>query len=243
MHNQLLDIEKLIRLQVEIAVKNVYSHDLIDVGKLKWVAGFDVAYSKKYGSVAVVTLLEYPSMRLIEYGIGLGEPPISYIPGLLAFREAPSLYTAFQQLKTKPQLLVVDGHGIAHPRFAGIATHIGMALKIPSIGVAKKKLIGHMVEKDGRKLLVYRGKIVGEILSVGRRRLYISPGYGITLETATILVRSMLKGHSLPEPTYQADKISKAIVRYLDRGIVTPRQVIEKRITLIHNLTTTRDRM
>ncbi len=203
----------------------------------KLILGLDAAYSRKYGGVAVAALTSIDG-KLLTYKIALGEPPLEYIPGLLAFREAPLLYSAAQQVKEDYDVIIVDGHGLSHPRHAGIASHMGLALGKPSIGVAKKKLYGSIkLLEEPKKLneqLLLEGYLEDETgrlaaivrLAPGKRHIYISPGAHITLEDAIRIVASTMKrGMSLPAATYYADKISKTIARALDKGEIEPNKL------------------
>ena len=139
---------------------------------------------------------------------------IPYVPGLLAFREMAVLAPALLALsrEVKPDLVIVDGHGIAHPRRAGIASHVGVVFNVPSIGVAKKRLYGSEVERGGLRILVdQRGAPIAALLMRGRSKIYVSPGHRITLESSIKLITSMWKKGKLPEPTRLADRVSKEI--------------------------------
>ena len=234
-----LDVERLIRIQHRIgeAVLRTIEGSREPV-RPRLVVGLDAAYSRRYGAVGVAAALRYDSLVLEGYGAAVGEPPLPYIPGLLAFREAPVLYTALRMLphSLRPDLLVVDGHGLGHPRLAGIASHIGLALGTPSIGVAKKRLYG--VEEplepgceppcvEARLLDKRRGITLGYVVrSTRARRLYVTPGAYVSPETAARLVVDMLRrqagGKSLPAPTREADRLSKRIARGLDSGAIRP---------------------
>ena len=193
----------------------------------EYVVGLDISYSRKYGGVAVAVLVNATLGKMIDYTVAIGEPPIPYVPGFLAFREAPLMYAAYTYLTRRHPVridcVIVDGHGIAHPRFAGIASHIGAAIKRPSIGVAKKKLVGETVVEDGVEYLIYKGvKVAIVVKSRGGKKLYVSPGYGIGLKTAASIVSKLLGDHPLPLPTYLADKLSRRIAKSLDKGDLTP---------------------
>jgi len=132
-----------------------------------------------------------------------------YVPGFLAFREVPALVAAWLRLDPKPDLLLVDGHGIAHPRGLGIASHIGVLLDLPTIGVAKSVLVGEMAgplgpEPGDRVPLVWRGRVIAMALRTRARAnpLYISVGHRVALESAVAWVlRANGRGYRLPEPT------------------------------------------
>ena len=213
------DVQRAYRLQLEIA-RRVALHDAYD--RIETVAGVDVAYTRtsRGGEVgfAIITLHEYPSLRLIDISVARGQPPIPYIPGLLAFREAPLAYVALSRLTIQPDILIVDGHGYAHPRKAGIATHLGVALDKPSIGVAKKRLTGRECLHHGKLgLCDENGRLLAFIIEHGRTHLYVSPGHRISHESAYKLVKNMLRGRAkLPIPTYTADKLSKTAKRLIE---------------------------
>jgi len=138
---------------------------------------------------------------------------IPYIPGLLAFRELPSLVAALNLLPLRPELVIVDGHGYAHPRRAGIATHLGVALDIPTVGVAKSKLVGREVGIGGRTYIVDDNEILGAVLARGGRKLYVSVGHRFTLERALEVVGEIIE----PEHTdiiAEADRLSRRIARH-----------------------------
>jgi len=179
------------------------------VDKLKNIVGLDVAYVGSTG-VAVAALLEYPSLTLKEYVVVRGYVPIPYIPGLLAFREAPLLIKAYEKLGSSADLVIVDGHGITHPRKFGIASHIGVVLDVPSIGAAKRILTGSIVEVNGRKYLTTVNKELGAIVvEREKKKVYLSIGHKISLKEIERLVPKIFKNHDLPEPTYIADLMTK----------------------------------
>lgn len=184
----------------------------------KVVAGLDVAYSRRRGTeigVAVAVALEWGSWRIMACKVAVGPVCVPYIPGLLAFREmqvaAPALSALLGEVG-EVDLVVVDGHGVAHPRGFGIASHVGVAFGLASIGVAKRKLVGVEVERGGRRYLIHGGAIVGVIVERGGRRLYVSPGHMVGVEEAGELVAEMLDD-TLPEPTRRADAESKRAKR------------------------------
>lgn len=187
------------------------------VGDIRRVAGVDVSYVKigelELG-VGVVVLLDYPELKPRRCLYTVRRVCIPYIPGLLAFREmevlAPVLaYTLHEE---NVDLLVVDGHGIAHPRGFGIASHLGLAFNKPSIGVAKNLLAGREEQVGDETYIVLGGRVVGVTLTTGQGKLYVSPGHRVSVRTALQLVKSMLKpGSRLPEPTRLADMMCKEL--------------------------------
>lgn len=189
--------------------------DDADFPEPKWIGGADVGFEQD-GNItrAVIIILNYPSLTIHEYQIAQIPTTFPYIPGFLSFRECPALMTAWHQIKQKPDLLFVDGHGLAHPRRFGIASHFGLQINIPTIGVAKKKLCGqhtllskdagsHVQLSDQTQQLgwVFRSKI-------RCNPLYISPGHRISHQSALYWVEKCLRGYRLPEPTRWADAIA-----------------------------------
>jgi len=166
---------------------------------------------------AAVVLLSYPAMEVIERHVYEEPVRMPYIPGLLSFREIPCILGAFALLNQQPELVMVDGQGIAHPRYLGIASHLGLWLDLPTIGCAKSILRGHYDEKAlseeaGAWLpLIYKRETIGAALRTRTRvkPMFISLGHRISLATSLHYVLASCKGYRLPEPTRQADKLSK----------------------------------
>ena len=187
-----------------------------DFTKIEYIAGIDCSYDIKSNlSFAIIIIMKLN--ELIPLEMVRAELPIHfpYIPGLLSFREIPVILAAFKQLKIYPDLLMVDGHGIAHPRQLGIAAHLGVLLDIPSIGVAKSRLTGWYKEpeltKGSKSELTHKGIKLGTVLRTKDKvkPLFISPGHKIGQESSVELVLQCLTKYRLPEPTRIADKISK----------------------------------
>ena len=198
----------LYRIQEEIASQAVLTDELT-IEKLKIIAGADQAffYDSKNAEkiVSAVVLLEYPSLKLIDYSYSVMSVDFPYIPGLLSFREAPAILNAFHALKTTPDLLVIDGGGINHPRFAGLATYVGVILDIPTTGVTKKLLCGTgkvPTEEGEAHVITYREKAVGYYFKSkkGCKPIIVAPGHKVSLETALKLVKTCIRKHKLPEP-------------------------------------------
>ena len=182
--------------------------------EIRSVAGLDAAYSGDYAAGAAV-VLTYPGLREICRATAIREAGFPYIPGYLAFREGPVLYEALRALGCAPDLLLFHGHGIAHPKKLGLATHLGLLFGIPSIGVAKRPLSGFSYDipdiRGGITPLVSGDEVVGSVIR-GRKGgsiLFVSPGYGMDVARATSLVMATLAGHALPEPLWIADRISR----------------------------------
>ncbi len=172
------------------------------------IAGIDISVSRFSGTGrAAIVILNYPDLEIREISVAEGDIDFPYIPGLLSFREAPLVLLAWKRLKTRPDLLMVDGQGIAHPRRLGIASHLGLLLNTPSIGCAKSRLIGtHDVlpQRAGSfRLLSDNGEVIGAAVRTKRavKPLYISIGHRVELDKAISLVLDCCRGFRLPQPT------------------------------------------
>lgn len=179
------------------------------------IAGADVGFEQA-GTItrAALVVMRWPSMELIEHHITRIPTVMPYIPGYLSFREMPALHIAWRKLVQKPDLLMVDGHGISHPRRLGLASHFGITVNVPTIGVAKKRLCGHYMPlndaQGSLQPLMDDNTQVGWVLrSKGRcNPLFISVGNRIGLDSALKWVKNCLQGYRLPEPTRWADAIA-----------------------------------
>ncbi|HLH25685.1 MAG TPA: deoxyribonuclease V [Chloroflexota bacterium] len=187
------------------------------LGAIARVAGGDVGFPRRGDQEvarAAAVLLGYPD--LAPLGESLIEEPVRYpyIPGLLSFRETPAVVAALQGLPAPPDLLMVDGHGRAHPRRFGIACHLGLVLDLPTLGCAKSPLVGHYDEPADEvgawTPLVDRGEVIGAVLRTrpGVKPVFVSVGHRVSLETAIQLVLACGRGVRLPEPTRRADALA-----------------------------------
>jgi deoxyribonuclease V len=189
-----------------------------DFGTIRTVAGVDLAYPRTATGVvtgrAAVVVLAFPGLEVVEEHVITRPVTFPYIPGLLSFREAPIALAALQQLRAQPDVLLVDGHGIAHPRRFGIASHLGVLLDLPTIGCAKSILVGRAGELGalpGETTPLLDGdEVIGTVLRTRARSrpLYVSPGHRISVETAASLVMRCTRGYRLPEPTRLADRLA-----------------------------------
>ncbi|MBX4198998.1 endonuclease V [Candidatus Parcubacteria bacterium] len=203
-----MEYSKHIELQKKLA-KEVRIEPL--KGEVRLVAGVDVSM-ERFGNTlyAGIIVLSYPELRVVEEVVAKSETDFPYIPGLLSFREIPALLECVKKLSYKPDVYIVDGQGIAHPRRLGIATHLGLILGTPTIGCAKSVLYGR---RSGDNLVDPKtGEVIGRVLSTkkGSNPLIVSPGHLITLEESVEIVRSALKGYKLPEPTRRAHLLVNA---------------------------------
>ena len=180
------------------------------------VAGVDVGF-EQHGTVAraAVAVLAYPSLAVLETASARQPVRFPYIPGLLSFRELPVVLAALEKLRQAPDILLCDGQGIAHPRRLGIASHLGLWVDLPSIGVAKTRLYGrHDVPPPERgawtPLQAADGEIIGAVLRTrtGCKPLYVSPGHKISLATALSYVLGCCTRYRLPETTRHAHRLA-----------------------------------
>ena len=174
----------------------------------RFIAGVDISAGKREGmATGAVVVLQYPELRVVETKVARGKLELPYIPGLLSFRESPLTLAACQELTITPDLILVDGQGIAHPRRLGLASHLGLLLNMPTIGCAKSILCGnHEVLGDAPGSyaeMVDRGEIIGAALrtKLGVKPIYVSIGHKIDLQTAICWVMNCCRGYRLPEPT------------------------------------------
>ena len=213
LHEWVVQPSEAIALQRELAKRIIREDQIGDVSR---IAGVDMAINEESSMArAAVVLLSYPELEIVERHVYEEPVRMPYIPGLLSFREIPCILGAFAQLKQQPDLVMVDGQGIAHPRRLGIASHLGLWLELPTIGCAKSILTGHhaaLSEEAGSWVpLRADGETIGAVL---RTRTHVKPvivslGHRISLETSLRYVLACCKGYRLPEPTRQADKLSK----------------------------------
>ncbi len=198
-------------------------------GPIRRIAGVDAAFTKTR-VVAVATLFSYPELERIEEGIGIRPLELPYIPGLLSFREGPAVLEAIGGLRRSPDLLLFDGQGIAHPRRLGIASHLGVLLDRPTVGVGKTRLTGHADEEDlprgkGASLpLVEDGEVLGALLRSrkGVRPLYVSPGHRVTVTGAAGWTLACCTRYRLPEPVRRADRAAAQQKAGLQAGVRAP---------------------
>jgi len=208
--NTLFNIEitpkEAVASQKRMAAAVVTDSDFVSIGH---VAGIDVSFRAGIANAAAVTLT-FPGMKVVETASAMRKVTFPYIPGLLAFREAPVALEAFAKLSTSPDLLVIDGHGIAHPRRFGLACHLGVALDIPSIGCAKSRLTGQWREPARRRgsstRLIAGEEVIGRVVRTrdGVKPVFISTGHKVSLKDAVRLVLGMATKYRLPEPIRHA---------------------------------------
>ena len=194
-------------------------------GTIRTVAGADLAFDPEtnlaFGGVIVY---RFPEMEEVERRMARRKLRFPYVPGLLSFRESPVLLAAFARLRTEPDLILIDGHGRAHPRLFGIACHLGVLLDKPTIGCAKSLLVGEHDEPGTRAgstaPLVFHGERVGIVLRTrdNVKPIYVTIGHRVALESAVSLVRQCLDGFRIPKPTREADHYVRELRRAYQRA-------------------------
>ena len=193
---------------------------VVEVGEptnVRRIAGVDVGLPQGMARAAVV-VDSYPDLVLVESAVAERPLLFPYVPGLLSFREAPAIIAALTSLSEEPDLLIVDGQGVAHPRRLGIASHIGLLVDLPTIGCAKSLLVGHfgpLGDTVGDWVPVeYRQQTIGAAVRTRSRvkPVYVSVGHRISLESAIHWVLACGNGHRLPEPQRQAHRFASGPV-------------------------------
>lgn len=179
------------------------------------LAGFDVGFEDAGATTrAAAVLLDARTLQPLELQVARVPTSMPYVPGLLSFRELPALLQVLAQLSRRPELVFIDGQGIAHPRRLGIAAHFGVASGLPALGVAKKPLAGQFdapgAATGDHPPILLRGEQVGWALRSKARcnPLIVSPGHGVGLDSALAWTRRTLRGYRLPEPTRLADRLA-----------------------------------
>jgi len=222
-----MDLTTLREQQVALAAQ-VILEDRLEHLPPRLIAGIDVGFEQA-GTVtrAAIVLLHYPSFEQVEYQVARTATSMPYIPGFLSFREIPALLEAWQALSQKPDLILVDGQGIAHPRRLGIASHFGLLVNVPTIGVAKKRLCGRfepLAEEVGaQQPLIDKGEPLGWVWRSKKRcnPLFISPGHRVSVDSALLWVQRCMAGYRLPEPTRWADAIASQRPAFMRRQAIT----------------------
>jgi deoxyribonuclease V len=177
--------------------------------KINYIVGVDVAYAGEL-AVGAVAVLDYRSLELLESRIAMCEVKFPYIPTLLSFREIPPTVACIKKLKLQPDVLFADGQGIAHPYGCGFASHIGLAIGKPTVGVAKSRLIGKPTKIAGEDFLVQKGQVISAVVTTkeGAKPVYVSVGHMVSLGTAVKIVKHCARNSRIPEPILQAHRIA-----------------------------------
>lgn len=199
---QAIELQKQLRQQIRIEPL---------LKPIQTIAGADISFNKYEETVyAGIIVLSFPDLQEIAKSTVISKTSFPYIPGLLSFREIPSLLKAWNQLEIKPDLMVLDGQGIAHPRRMGIATHFGLFTDAPTLGCAKSLLTGKfetLPDAAGSESLIYdRDEVIGAALRTKNKvnPVFISPGHRINLKQSLEVMKQCVHGYRIPEPTRKA---------------------------------------
>lgn len=213
LHDWNLSPREAIELQKQLAYEVIAEDEF--AAPIKTVAGIDLGYDAKNDtSRAVVVVLKFPELELIETSEAILPIQFPYVPGLLSFRETPVAIKALEKLANAPDLILCDGQGIAHPRRFGIACHIGLLADVPTVGVAKSVLVGKFEnlgeERGAAAPLIHKNEQIGVALRTKNKvqPLYVSVGHRISLKTAVEYVLQCAPKYRLPETTRLADKLA-----------------------------------
>ena len=175
---------------------------------LRLIAGVDVAYTE-YKAIGAIAVLDYESMKVVETQTSVNPVQAPYIPTLLAFREAQPAIRTIRKLHLKPDIFLVDAHGLAHPYRCGFASHLGLIIQKPTIGVAKSRLCGQPEPaQEGHDVIPLKDgeEVIGAVVTTknGSKPIYVSIGHMISLQTAVAVVKHCTQNSRIPEPILQA---------------------------------------
>ncbi|MGV9806084.1 deoxyribonuclease V [Micromonospora chersina] len=221
------DVAEALRVQEELRPLV----DLVGPGPTEpaTVAGLDVAYAESGDRLAAaVTVLDAATLAVVDEAVHVGRPAFDYVPGLFAFRELPALLAALERLTVRPDLLVCDGHGLAHPRRFGLACHVGLVTGLPAIGVGKTPLVGVWDEPAPQRgawtPLRDGGEVVGRVLRTqdGVKPVFVSVGHRMSLDNAVDRVLALTPRYRLPETTRTADHLCRRALADANRKAATP---------------------
>lgn len=210
-------VEKAHETQLRLSERIVFEDVLPE--RIRLVAGVDAAYVKEM-SIGAVAVLDYASMRLVEAQTACCKTRFPYIPTLFSFREVPSAVLSIKKLRIQPDVFLVDAHGFAHPYRCGFASHLGLVIGKPTVGVAKSRLFGEVEKGGGGDFLFLRhkGEVVGAVVTMKRgcKPVYVSVGHMVSLETSVKIVKHCMRHHRIPEPVLKAHEIATAEKRKLN---------------------------
>lgn len=208
LHNWNVTIKEAKAIQLELK-EQVRLQKL--TAPIRLIAGADVSYSKKFEMCfAVVTVFEFPAMKIVEQTHSTGQVNFPYVPGYLTFREAPILLNAFEKLGNVPDLVLFDGQGIAHPRQMGLAAHLGLILDLASVGCAKNLLIGDFQTPlnilGSWTELRYQNKQIGAVVRTREsvKPVFVSPGFKTTIDDAIEWILRTCTNYRVPDPIRQS---------------------------------------
>ena len=205
------DFNQAKQIQINLAAKITLNDEFSEISS---VAGLDVGFEKN-NTIAIggIVILGFPDFNVIEKHISRRKVIFPYVPGYLSFREIPVLLQTYNKIHHKPDLIICDGQGIAHPRRFGLACHLGILLDLPAIGAGKSRLIGQFTEpplsRGSSSPLVHQNQTVGAVVRSrhGTRPLFVSPGHKISIGSAVEWTMNCCPKYRIPETTRQAHKL------------------------------------
>jgi deoxyribonuclease V len=216
-HGWAVSVAQARAIQLSLARRVATEEEVISA---RLIAGIDISAPDAQGIArGAVVVLSYPELDIVEVRIAEGKIAFPYIPGLLSFRESPLILAACEKLDSLPDLVLVDGQGIAHPRRLGLASHVGIFLALPTIGCAKSILCGQHQpvgeEVGSHAELLDKGELIGAVLRTkpGVKPIYVSVGHRIDLASALRWVTNCCRGYRLPEPTRLAHLAAGGMLR------------------------------
>jgi len=220
---QFFSVKKAHETQLRLS-KQIIFEDILPE-KIRLVAGVDVSYAREV-SIGAVAVLDYDSLRLVESQTAFCKTRFPYIPTLLSFREIPPTILSIKKLHTQPDVFLVDGQGFAHPYGCGFASHLGLAIGRPTIGVAKSRLFGkaeRIKTEDEVAFLKNEGKVIGAAVTTKRgcKPLYVSVGHMVSLEKAIKIVKHSACHKRIPEPVLKAHEIATLEKRKINMVLAT----------------------
>jgi len=214
-------VEKAHVLQLGLSKRIIFEDKLPK--KIRLVGGVDTAYAGDV-SVGAAVVFEYDSLRLVEAETAVCKTVFPYVPTLLSFREIPPSVLAIRKLSCVPGVFLVDGQGFMHPFRCGFASHLGIVLNMPTIGVAKSRLIGEAEctnTEDEWVSMKYKDEVVGAVVTTrkGCRPVYVSAGHMVSLERAIEVVKHCACGCRVPKPVLEAHRLAAQEKRKINNGI------------------------
>ncbi|QMW07212.1 deoxyribonuclease V [Spirosoma foliorum] len=212
------DIIPYYNLQNELRTKVIQTDQL--PSSVRYVAGADVAYNElERRVVAGIVVMDAQTLEVVDQALHEDDVNFPYIPGLFSFREVPPLVEAYKKLSIKPDLIVCDGHGIAHPKGVGMACHLGIELNVPTIGCAKSRLVGFFepvdLQRGSFSPLIWDSQAVGIALRTqdAINPVFVSVGHKVSLETAREWVLRLTPQYRLPETTRAVDQLVNRVMK------------------------------
>lgn len=200
-------VSKAHKAQLSLSQKIVTEDHLPQ--EIRRIAGVDTAYTDEW-AIGAVAVLDYESLELLERQTATCRVKFPYIPTLLSFREIPPTVACIKKLRLQPEIFLVDGQGTAHPYKCGFASHLGLVIGKPTVGVAKSRLVGESQTVEGQEFLVQKNRVIGEVVTTkkGAKPIYVSIGHLTSLGTAVEIVKHCVRNSRIPEPILQAHKIA-----------------------------------